>query len=98
MTRMEGEMTRLETTASDALGQMAGLVAPAAQPQLAIATAALDRFAEVSRQIVALSRRNTNVRSLELSLRDKPPLTASCDDSLRSLEEALARQGATGTR
>jgi len=96
MTRMETEMSRLEATASDALSQISALEPP--QPQLAVAVAALDRFKELTRQIVALSRRNTNVRSLELSLRDKPALTASCDDSLRSLEEALAKEGSTGTR
>lgn len=97
MTRMEAEISRLEATASDALGQLSALEPPA-QPQLAVAAAALDRFKDLTRQIVALSRRNTNVRSLELSLRDKPALTAACDDSLRSLEEALAKEGSTGTR
>jgi hypothetical protein len=97
MTRMEREMSRLEAAASDSLSQISALEPPA-QPELAVAAAALDRFKELTRQIVALSRRNTNVRSLELSLRDKPALTASCDDSLRSLEEALAKEGSTGTR
>jgi hypothetical protein len=98
MTRMEAEMSGLEASASDALSQISALE-PRAQPQLVAAAAALGRFKDLTGQIVALSRRNTNVRSLELSLRDKPALTASCDDSLRSLEEALAREGSTtGTR
>ena len=98
MTRMETEMGGLEVAASDALDRISGLVDSKAQPQLAAALASLARFKDVSRQIVALSRRNSNVRSLALSLREKPGLTAACDDSLRSLEEALAKEGFTATR
>jgi hypothetical protein len=98
MTRMEAEMGALEAAASDALNRISGLVDAKAQPQLAAASAALDRFKDVSRRIVALSRRNSNVRSLALSLREKPVLTAACDDSLRSLEEALTKEGFTATR
>jgi hypothetical protein len=98
MTAMEGEMARREKAARDALTELAGLVAASAQPALATATTSLDRFADLSRQIVALSRRNTNVRSLALSLRDKPPLTAACDETLRALGDALAKEGASGTR
>ena len=38
------------------------------------------------------------VRSLELSLRSKPALTAACDDSLRVLQEALAKEAFPATR
>jgi hypothetical protein len=98
MTRMETEMGRLEVTARDAMKDLAGLVEPKARPHVAAAFAALERFKDVSSQIVALSRRNSNVRSLALSLREKPVLTAACDDSLRALDEALAKEGFTATR
>ena len=38
------------------------------RPQLAAASAALDRFMGLNVQIIGLSRQNTNVRSLALSL------------------------------
>jgi hypothetical protein len=98
MTRMEGAMDALGTTAADALAQIASLVDAAAQPKVAAATASLARFKDLSAQIVKLSRRNSNVRSLSLSLREKPVLTAACDDSLRSLADALAKEGFTATR
>jgi hypothetical protein len=98
MTRMEADMHALEVTAGDALDQISGLVEPAAQPQLALASASLARFKDLSAQIVTLSRRNSNVRSLSLSLREKPALTAACDDSLRALADALAKEGFTATR
>jgi hypothetical protein len=47
---------------------------------------------------VALSRRNTNVRSLALSLTARPPLAAACDGSLRALQDALAKEASTATR
>jgi hypothetical protein len=77
---------------------LSGIVEVRARPELASALASLDRFKDVSAQIVALSRRNSNVRSLALSLREKPVLTAACDDSLRRLEDALAKEGFPATR
>ena len=55
------------------------------------AAAALDRFMGINDEIVALSRRNSNVRSLALSLGRKRMVTAECEDDLRALEEALAK-------
>jgi hypothetical protein len=68
------------------------------RPALSIALSALDRFKDFSRQIVALSRRNTNVRSLKLSLQNKPALTAACDDSLRALQDLLTKEDIKATR
>jgi hypothetical protein len=98
MTRIETEMTGLEASAGDAVDRISGLVEPKVQPNLAAASAALERFRQVSREIVALSRRNTNIRSLSLSLREKPALTAACDDSLHWFEESLAKERFTATR
>lgn len=52
----------------------------------------------VHAQIMALSRRNTNVRSLALSLNEKGKLTHACEDSLRALRDALAKRGFSGSR
>ncbi|HMC93765.1 MAG TPA: hypothetical protein VKO16_03230 [Polyangia bacterium] len=98
MARMEKQMADLEAGARAALHGLSKLVAPGARAQLASAIASLDRFVDVSKKIVALSRRNTNVRSLALSLTGRPPLTAACDGSLRALQEALAKEESTATR
>lgn len=98
MTEMEKEMAGLEASARDAMKALAEVVQPNARPPLAAALSALDRFKASSTEIVALSRRNTNVRSLELSLRTKPALVAACDDNLRALQEALAQEGSKATR
>jgi hypothetical protein len=96
MTRLEAEMSARQATARDALVSLAK--GAGGDPKLAAATAALDRFEKVSSELVALSRRNSNVRSLELALRRKPVLTAACDSSLAALEDALAKEGLGGTR
>ena len=98
MTRMEKRMATSETGARSALETLSSLVRPASRPQLAAATAALDRFIGLNTQIAALSRRNSNVRSLAMSLGEKRMLTAACEDSLRALREALAKRGFTATR
>jgi hypothetical protein len=49
-------------------------------------------------EIAALSRRNSNVRSLALSLGKKRTVTAECSDLLRALEETLARHHFAATR
>jgi hypothetical protein len=98
MSRMEKEMADLDGVARDAIKALAEFAPPSARPSLDAALQALDHFKEISGQIVTLSRRNTNVRSLDLSLRTKPPLTAACDDSLRALQDALAAEGFKATR
>jgi hypothetical protein len=95
---MEERMATSEAAARDALDMLAPLVQPASRPQLATATAALDRFMSLNAQIVALSRRNTNVPSLALYQNHKGKLISACDDSLTALQDALRKRGFTGTR
>ncbi len=98
MTRMEKRMATSEAAARNAIETLMGLVQPAARPRLAAASASLDQFMSLNAQILALSRRNTNVRSLALSLDQKRTLTARCEESLRALHDALAKRGFTGIR
>lgn len=98
MTRIETRMTAAESAARDGVKMLTALTAPASRPQLAAASAALDRFMGVNAQVLALSRRNTNVRSLALSLGQKRALTAMCEDSLRALQDALGKRDFSATR
>jgi hypothetical protein len=98
MTRLEKRAADSEATVRRALEALASLVKPDARPQLTLAAAALDRFIGLNAQVVALSRRNSNVRSLALSLGQKRTLTAACEDSLRALQNALSKRGFGGTR
>ena len=98
MTRIEKQMATAESTARRALQTLAEAVPPEAKPDLAAAAGALDRFIAINTQLIALSRRNTNVRSLALSLGEKGTLTARCEESLRALGGELAKRGFSGTR
>lgn len=98
MTRMEKEMATSEMTARDALEKLRPLVDPVSQRRLVEARAALDRFMGLNAEIIALSRRNTNVRSLALSLDQKRAIVARCEETLSALRTALARRSYTGRR
>src|SRR4029079_12438951 len=95
MARIEQRMKTEETAARAGLAKLAALIRPSSTTHLASATAALDRFMAVNTQILGLSHRNTNVRSLALSLDQKRPLTAACEETLRALQDALAKRGVT---
>jgi hypothetical protein len=98
MTGLEQQMAASEASARGAMMTLAGLIQPAARARLEAAAAAFDRFMKINSEIVALSRRNTNVRSLALSLNQKGILTARCQESLRALVDALANHRLSGTR
>ncbi len=98
MTTLEERMKTSEAAARRALDALGRLIQPASRPMLVAATATLDRFLGINAQIVTLSRRNSNVRSLALTMNQKRTLTAACEDTLRALQDALATRGFTGTR
>ncbi len=98
MNAMEKRMATAEGTARDAVKTLATVTPAASRPRLTEATAALDRFMAVNAELVVLSRRNSNVRSLALSLGQKRILAAKCDETLRALQAALAARGFGGSR
>jgi hypothetical protein len=98
MTKLEERMKAAEAAARHALDGLQSQIQPASRPMFVAATATLDRFLKVNAQIVSLSRRNSNVRSLALSMNQKRTLTAACEDTLHALQEALANRGSFGTR
>lgn len=98
MDEMEKHMGILEASSRSALANLSGMVAGERGERLTRARAALDRFLATRDQIIALSRKNTNVRSLELSLGPKRAVIADCDVTLASLQEALGKKEILGTR
>ncbi len=98
MTAMEKRMAESEAVARRNIASLGPIVQPGSRPHLAAATADLDTFMALNAQIVGLSRQNTNVRSLALSLNQKGPLAAACEESLGALTDALAKRGFTDRR
>ena len=92
MTRMEARDDRRRRGRAKG-ARVADPPAPPAAPRrcCAGASAALDKLIAANTEIVTLSRRNSNVRSLALSLGKKRTVTAECDDLLQALEDSLAK-------
>ena len=91
-------MSAAEADARSALQSLGPVTPPDTKTRIAAADAALTRFVQCNQQIIALSRRNSNVRSLALVLGQKRKLAAECEDSLRALNESLAKRGFSATR
>lgn len=98
MTSMEQEMAASETAARSAVKELAAMLPASAAAALTEASAALDRFAGINKELIALSRRNSDVHSLALALGHKRTVTAECEAQLAALEQALAKHQFTGTR
>jgi hypothetical protein len=93
MTRMEAEMARSEAAVRQALAQLKASASPS---QLNTATAAFDRFMTTNAEIIRLSRRNSNVRSLVLAIGQKRDAMARCETTLQALERAIASHALSG--
>jgi hypothetical protein len=98
MTQMEAQMTASAARAQKALDDLKGTLPSTSKAQLDAAAVALDRFLSIHKEVISLSRRNSDVRSLALSLGEKRKVTAECEAHLQALEEALARHEFTATR
>jgi len=98
MTVLEQRMSAAADDARSRIARLRTLLGESGPQQLAAASDAFERFMGVNRNLVALSRRNSNVRSLALTLGRKRVVAAECLDQLRVLEENLARHGSQATR
>lgn len=95
MTGMEAEM---QTAAASAREALAGLAMIVGKDKVAPVAAELARFVEINSEIVALSRRNSDVRSLEMTLGQKRALVAACQESLGALAASLRERVIRPTR
>ena len=93
MTKLEKRMAGSEAAAKSALATLKTAAPPASRSRLDAATAALEQFADLNAQIIVLSRRNSDVNSLALSLNEKRALVSSCDEALNGLRDALSKRG-----
>jgi hypothetical protein len=64
--------------------------------ELATATARYAEFSKIKTQILALSRENTNVRSLSISLNQKRKVMLACQVTLSALQEAILAEPIAG--
>lgn len=89
MTALEARMAREAAQARRALAALGALPGLTKDADLAAAAAGLDRYLEVEGRILSLSRENTNVQSLALSLNQKRKAMVECLAALGSLKQAV---------
>jgi hypothetical protein len=98
MTELEQRMARSESAARTSLAELAKLLGTPAERDLAAAREQLERFAQVQRELIALSRENSDVRSLAVALGERRTLAASADAAASGLRDELAKHGLQATR
>lgn len=98
MDRLEAEITARQRAAQKALDALAAAAGGPGAAKVVEARAAFERFGKEQREILRLSRRNSNVRSVTVALRQKPALSAACDATLAELRDAVARAHLGATR
>jgi hypothetical protein len=97
MDEMEAVMTKEDRVVRRDLENLAVLPNLAGNPDLAAAAARYARFSELRAQIIKLSRENTNVRSLAISLGQKRRAMLVCQDALAGLEQAIQEEPVPGS-
>jgi hypothetical protein len=98
MNQLEHDMGMRQTEAHALLTELAGVGGTDITSAVEAANQALQHFGLVNDQLIALSRRNSNVRSLALTLGQKHTLTAACQASLVALRERLQKRDFKATR
>jgi hypothetical protein len=97
MDELEALMAKDDREVRAALDNLAAQPALRADPDLATARASYARFSEFRTQILTLSRENTNVRSLAMSLDQKRKAMLMCQDALYALQQEIAGEPAPVT-
>jgi len=98
MDTIEATMESCHRQLVEALARLEEVADAGSRPALAEARAAADELWRVNLEIIPLSRQNTNVRSLALSLGRKRVVTAQCEDLLAALQEVVDRPTFRATR
>jgi hypothetical protein len=96
MDLLETSMAKEEVQVRKDLDGLAALPRIAGDADLAIAASSFVRFGELKGRILALSRENTNVQSLALSLNQKRNAMLLCLDALTALQQAILEEPIPG--
>lgn len=97
MDELEARMATEEQGVRTSLDGLAALPSLAGNADLATAASQWARFGGIKSQILALSRENTNVRSLDMSLHRKRTVLLVTQDALASLQRAVEEEHVGGT-
>lgn len=89
MDAMEVEMRSFDAQVNAGLDALSSAAGDTQRESIATARTAYADFQKLHAELLVLSRRNSNVRSLALSLGQKRKITAQCLDHLNALEQAV---------
>ena len=98
MDAIEKEIKANEKILTDSMKELDGSIKGGGPDALKNATADCAELAEVTKEIIDLSRENTNIKSLKLSLGKKRLVTAQCDEILSVFQEFIRSRGTKATR
>ena len=98
MDQIEAEMKDNNGTVERSLDMLTELAGERGRIALQDARTAYADFIKVTEEVVRLSRQNTNVKSLELSLGKKRAVTAECEGILTGLQEIVQSKTFKATR
>jgi hypothetical protein len=96
MDLLEASMAKEEVQVRKDLDGLAALPRIAGDADLATAASSFVRFGELKGRILALSRENTNLQSLALSLNQKRNAMLLCLDALNALQQAILEEPIPG--
>jgi hypothetical protein len=92
MDELEARMAHEDQAIRKNLADLTAIPSLAENKDLASATAHYAKFTDIRSQILKLSRENTNVRSLTISLNQKRRAMFLCQDALSALEQAIEQE------
>ena len=96
MDELEALMASEDAQVRKSLDGLAALPEFRNDPELATATARYAEFGKIKTQILALSRENTNVRSLSISLNQKRKVMLACQAALSALQQDILAEPIAG--
>jgi hypothetical protein len=97
MDELEALMVTEDTQVRKSLDGLAAIRKLSKDPELTTATAHYAEFSNIRTQILSLSRENTNVRSLSMSLNEKRKVMLVCQAALSALQDAILAEPIAGT-
>jgi len=98
MDQLEARMKAEETVVMQSLSGLEEIFGNDPPETIIQAKTAFVEFLAVTSQVVQLSRLNSNIKSLELSMGRKRTVAAQCDDALAALQESVQQKTFKATK
>lgn len=98
MDQIETLMKAEEAKTRQSLDELTGMAGEKNRESLAQAKVAFFDLMELTSRVIKLSRQNSNLKSLELSLGRKRTIAAQCDEILATLQETVRGRTVKATR